>query len=56
MAARTNLNETAFFFPHLISDKDGQVKLEFTMPEALTAWKFQGSEADAGALPPLLGW
>ena len=22
----------------------------------VTAWKFQGSEADAGALPPLLGW
>jgi 5-hydroxyisourate hydrolase-like protein (transthyretin family) len=42
VAARKNLNETAFFFPHLISDKDGQVKLEFTMPEALTEWKFQG--------------
>lgn len=42
VSARSNLNETAFFFPHLISDKDGQVKLEFTMPEALTEWKFQG--------------
>ena len=37
VAARKNLNETAFFFPHLVSDKEGQVKMEFTMPEALTA-------------------
>ena len=36
VAARSNLNETAFFFPHLISNKDGEVKLEFQMPEALT--------------------
>ena len=42
VAARKNLNETAFFFPHLISDDSGTVKLEFTMPEALTKWKFMG--------------
>ncbi|MDA0282173.1 MAG: alpha-2-macroglobulin family protein [Planctomycetota bacterium] len=46
VAARSNLNETAFFFPHLISDKDGEVKLEFSMPEALTEWKFQGFAHD----------
>jgi uncharacterized protein YfaS (alpha-2-macroglobulin family) len=46
VAARSNLNETAFFFPHLISDKDGEVKLEFEMPEALTEWKFQGFAHD----------
>ncbi len=46
VSARSNLNETAFFFPHLISDKDGQVKLEFSMPEALTEWKFQGFAHD----------
>lgn len=46
VSARTNLNETAFFFPHLIADKNGQVKLEFTMPEALTEWKFQGFAHD----------
>jgi len=44
--ARTNLNETAFFFPHLISDEDGKVKMEFTMPEALTRWKFQAFAHD----------
>jgi len=48
VAARKNLNETAFFFPHLISDKDGVVKMEFTMPEALTQWKFMGFAHDAG--------
>ena len=47
VAARKNLNETAFFFPHLLSDKDGLVKLEFTMPEALTKWKFLGFAHDA---------
>jgi hypothetical protein len=39
---RKNLNETAFFYPHLLSNKKGVVKIEFTMPEALTRWKFLG--------------
>ena len=39
---RTNLNETAFFYPHLLMNKDGSVSFEFTMPEALTKWKFMG--------------
>ena len=47
VAARKNLNETAFFFPHLLSDAEGRVKLEFTMPEALTKWKFLGFAHDA---------
>jgi hypothetical protein len=46
VAARKNLNETAFFFPHLLSDSEGQVKMEFTMPEALTKWKFLGFAHD----------
>ncbi|MBP2616588.1 alpha-2-macroglobulin family protein [Chryseobacterium jejuense] len=37
--ARTNLDETAFFFPTLYTDADGNIKLEFTSPEALTQWK-----------------
>ena len=49
VSARKNLNETAFFFPHLVADSQGQVKLEFTMPEALTQWKFLGFAHD-GAL------
>ncbi|MBN1697040.1 MAG: hypothetical protein JW881_05975 [Spirochaetales bacterium] len=39
---RTNLNETAFFFPHLKTDKDGRIVIAFTMPEALTRWKMIG--------------
>ncbi len=46
VSARKNLNETAFFFPHLLAGKDGTVKLEFTMPEALTEWKFLGFAHD----------
>ncbi|MBF0501554.1 MAG: hypothetical protein HQM09_15555 [Candidatus Riflebacteria bacterium] len=42
VSARTNLNETAFFFPHLAVESDGSVKMTFTMPEALTTWKFLG--------------
>jgi uncharacterized protein YfaS (alpha-2-macroglobulin family) len=36
--ARKNLQETAFFFPQLRSEADGSVKLQFTIPEALTEW------------------
>ncbi|HEY1188659.1 MAG TPA: alpha-2-macroglobulin family protein, partial [Gemmata sp.] len=46
VSARKNLNETAFFFPHLTSDEDGTVRMTFTMPEALTKWKFLGFAHD----------
>ncbi|MCW8966359.1 MAG: hypothetical protein OQK82_06710, partial [Candidatus Pacearchaeota archaeon] len=39
---RTNLNETAFFYPHLLTDKDGKIIISFTIPEALTRWKMLG--------------
>ncbi|MXV38778.1 hypothetical protein GO491_08870 [Flavobacteriaceae bacterium Ap0902] len=39
--ARTNIEETAFFFPNLKTDKDGNVKIEFTTPESLTTWNMQ---------------
>src|SRR5690606_31274812 len=32
----------AFFFPQLTSDEDGVVRMTFTMPEALTEWRFMG--------------
>lgn len=38
---RKNLQETAFFYPHLQTDKDGNVTFSFTTPEALTRWKLQ---------------
>lgn len=39
---RTNFNETAFFMPELKTDKNGDVLIEFTMPEALTRWRMLG--------------
>ena len=46
VSARTNLNETAFFFPHATASDDGTIRLEFTMPEALTRWNFLGFAHD----------
>lgn len=37
---RENFAETAFFYPHLVSNDSGTVKLHFTVPETLTRWKF----------------
>jgi len=39
VVARKNLQETAFFFPDLSTDEDGNVIFSFTTPEALTEWK-----------------
>jgi TonB-dependent SusC/RagA subfamily outer membrane receptor len=39
--ARKNFNETAFFYPQLITDKDGKLSFSFTTPEALTEWKLR---------------
>jgi uncharacterized protein YfaS (alpha-2-macroglobulin family) len=36
---RKNFNETAFFYPDLRTDKEGNIEFSFTMPEALTKWK-----------------
>jgi len=38
---RTNFNETAFFLPDLKTDTAGNISFSFTIPEALTKWKFQ---------------
>ncbi|MEP7277288.1 MAG: alpha-2-macroglobulin family protein [Bacteroidota bacterium] len=38
---RRNFNETAFFFPDLKTDSAGNLSFGFTIPEALTQWKFQ---------------
>lgn len=38
---RKKLDETAFFYPHLRTDSEGNVAIEFEAPEALTRWKFQ---------------
>lgn len=38
---RKNLQETAFFFPQLTTDAEGNISFNFTAPEALTKWKLQ---------------
>ncbi len=38
---RKNLQETAFFFPKLTTDAEGNMSFNFTAPEALTKWKLQ---------------
>ncbi|MBN1576715.1 MAG: hypothetical protein JW913_09200 [Chitinispirillaceae bacterium] len=42
IAARTNLNETAFFFPLLTTNDKGEIIVDFTIPEALTRWNMLG--------------
>ncbi|HPS12916.1 MAG TPA: alpha-2-macroglobulin family protein, partial [Prolixibacteraceae bacterium] len=42
IATRKNFNETAFFYPHLLTDDKGEITINFTIPEALTRWKMMG--------------
>jgi hypothetical protein len=44
---RKNLVETAFFLPALSSDKEGNVTIEFTVPDTLTTWQFKALAHDA---------
>ncbi len=43
---RENMNETAFFYPALESDNNGNVAIRFTLPECVTTWKFMGLAHD----------
>ena len=43
---RENLNETAFFFPSLLSDANGNMSIKFTLPESVTTWKMVGLAHD----------
>jgi uncharacterized protein YfaS (alpha-2-macroglobulin family) len=40
--ARSNFSETAFFYPTLSTNENGEVIVKFTVPEALTRWKMMG--------------
>ncbi len=42
IATRKNFNETAFFYPNLVTNDNGEVTIDFTIPEALTRWKMMG--------------
>ena len=37
---RENFNETAFFYPRLRTNQQGEATLRFTLPESLTQWRF----------------
>lgn len=39
---RTNFAETAFFYPFLRTNEQGEIEMEFTIPESLTEWKMLG--------------
>lgn len=38
---RDNFNETAFFYPSLQTNQEGDIVIQFTLPESNTTWKFQ---------------
>ncbi|MFL9836596.1 MG2 domain-containing protein [Flavobacterium sp. ST-75] len=54
---RKNLNETAFFYPHLTTNKNGDLTFSFTSPEALTEWRLRlfahSKQLDSGYLEHL---
>ncbi len=39
---REDFSETAFFAPSLMTNKDGEAVLKFTLPESVTTWRFMG--------------
>lgn len=46
MQIRENLNETAFFYPALYTDMNGDAVIEFTLPESVTTWNFRSFAHD----------
>lgn len=40
--ARSNFNETAFFYPVLQTNEKGETVIKFTVPESLTKWRIMG--------------
>ena len=38
ISIRENFNETAFFYPNMMTNEDGSLTFSFTMPDALTRW------------------
>ncbi|MCQ2252199.1 MAG: MG2 domain-containing protein [Bacteroidales bacterium] len=39
---RSNFAETAFFQPQVVTDENGELYIEFTVPESITKWKMLG--------------
>jgi len=38
VSLRTDFSETAFWEPHLITDREGNATFEFTVPDSVTSW------------------
>ncbi|MDR0961536.1 MAG: alpha-2-macroglobulin [Mediterranea sp.] len=51
---RTNFAETAFFYPQLRTNEQGEVVVSFTLPESLTRWNFRGYAHTRGMLTGML--
>lgn len=43
---RSNFNETAFFYPQLKTNENGETIISFTVPESNTTWKFRALAYD----------
>lgn len=41
-AVRSDFAETAFFYPHIMTNKKGEAAISFTLPESMTEWRFKG--------------
>ena len=51
---RTNFAETAFFYPQLRTNEQGEVSFSFTMPQSLTRWNFRGYAHTKGMLTGMI--
>lgn len=51
---RTNFAETAFFYPQLRTNEQGEVSISFTMPQSLTRWNFRGYAHTKGMLTGMI--
>ena len=49
--ARTNFQETAFFYPQLRTNENSEIIIDFTIPEALTKWKMRKIRGQAKKPP-----
>lgn len=52
---RENLQETAFFYPNLETDGEGNVSLRFTLPESVTTWRMMGIAHDQDMRHGMIG-
>ncbi len=51
---RTNFAETAFFYPQLRTNEQGEVAFTFTMPQSLTRWNFRGYAHSKGMMTGMI--